>query len=196
MKRALVAALTAITLTGCAGIGGPDPDSPAIAVLDGQLRIKAPRGYCLDPAQRRDGDSGAFLLYGTCQGIRGNGPDPAAAAILTAGVAPGAFAAGQMPALATFLESEAGRDTLARGPNPAGVEILSMEQERDVLFIRARDTDTVDLAEEYWRAVFARSGTLVTLTVSGTAAAPLDPDTGLALIRRFVALTQRANPDG
>ncbi|MEC7765069.1 MAG: hypothetical protein VX874_24400 [Pseudomonadota bacterium] len=180
-------------LTGCATPPGGGGETP---VLGGQVVITAPRGYCPDPSQRRDSATGAFLLFGTCQGIEGAGPAPAAPAVLTAAVAPGAggLGAAQMAELATLLGGPEGRATLSRSTGAAHVSVTSLEQTGDLILIRARDADTIDLDEEYWRAIFPQSGALVTLTASGTATDPLDAATGRALILDFVRAVQRASP--
>lgn len=191
-KSGLVAAV--FLLAACSGqTAGPGAGTP---VFGGQVVIAAPRGYCLDSTQRRESQSGAFLLYGTCPGIEGAGPNPVAPAVLTAAVAPGAGELGpdQMAALADILRGPEGKATLSRSGSSDRVSVASFEQTDDLLVIRARDGDTIDLSEDYWRAVFPQSGALVTLTVSGTAATPLDPATGKSLLLAFTKAVRRASP--
>lgn len=190
-------ALSIATLTGCAGLPG-GPGGTATPVLGGQVVVAAPRGYCLDPAQRREGPSGAFLLYGTCPGIEGAGPNPIAPAVLTAAVASGAgdLDVGDMDRLAAFLKSPGGKSALSRGSSTTRVELVSLARSDDLIVMQARDADTIDLAEDYWRAVFPQSGALVTVTVSGTASHPLAPATGKALLLDLVKGIRRASPAG
>ncbi|MAM63751.1 cation transport ATPase [Maritimibacter sp. UBA3975] len=182
-------------LAGCAGglsSGG------ALRVLNGTFTLVAPSGFCPDPAQRRESPSGAFVLYGTCQGIEGRGPAPAAPAVLTAAVAPGAGALGRddLAALAAHLSSDAGKAALARSGGSGRAQILSLERDANLILMRVRDDGTIDLSEDYWRAIFVQSGALVTITAAGTAQAPLAAATGKALTLAFVKAVREANPAG
>lgn len=190
----VITIVLSLWLTGCAAL--PAGDGPGTPVLGGQVVIAAPRGYCLDQTQRRETATGAFLLYGTCQGLEGAGPAPVAPAVLTAAVAGGAgeLGAADMSRLATYLGSPEGRSTLSRSAGTDRVSVKSLEQTADLIVIRARDGDTIDLDEDYWRAVFPGPGSLVTLTVSGTVADPLDEATGRALLLDFTRAVRQASP--
>jgi hypothetical protein len=193
MKAAFGLVLGLAFLAGCVGGGS---GGPTLRVLDGTFALAAPRGFCPDPAQLRERDETAFALYGTCQGIEGRGPAPLAPAVLTAAVAreAGALDAGDFAALADHLGSVAGKAALARGDGAANAEVLSLERDANLILVHVRDRDTIDLSEDYWRAVFVQSGALVTLTASGTAQAALAPDTGKALLLAFVRAVRAANP--
>lgn len=203
--RALAVVLTLI-LAGCSGTGFPPgtasaPTGATAEVLGGTVALAAPRGYCPDESTLRDGPTGAFVLYGPCQGLGKAGPRARMPAVLTAAVAPtgGAPLASTkgIAALAEFLSTERGKSALSRTDSGAEVEVQSLQTTSDLILVRARDGATGDLAPDYWRAIFVAADALVTVTVSGTRApdstSDLSPADGRALIIDFVAAIRAAN---
>lgn len=170
---------------------------PATEVLAGGLRIAAPRGYCLDRDAVRQGTNSAFLLYGTCRGLEEKGPRAAAPAILTAAVAPAANSLSdqELTTLATYLRSEDGRRMLSRNGTGRDVTIESIDKAAGMLLIHASDAPSGELATDYWRGIFAQSGSLVTVTVSGLREAPLAASEAQALVIDFVAAIRAANSE-
>lgn len=200
MRRATWTMGLALALAGCAGFGAGagQGGAPAVPVLDGALHIAAPKGYCPDPQAQSAADDGALLLYGTCQGIEGKGPRAPAPAVLTAAVAPGlapdtgTLDDAALGALAAYLQTAEGAAALSRG-GAGPVSVLSVDQADGLLLVRARDDAGPALAPDYWRGIFAQSGALVTVTVSGGADTPLAATTGRSLTEGFVRAIRAAN---
>src|SRR6056297_2351597 len=183
---------------GLGGSGGASGTSGAISdktpVLDGKLSLAAPGGFCPDPSASRSDDTSAFVLYGSCRAINGRGPEPAAPAILTAAVSGEQALEGQdFGALTSYLETSEGRRALSRSGDSAEVSVKSIEQASNLILVEASDGGAREMAPDFWRAIFAQSGTLVTVTVSSLASAPLPPETAKSVTTDFIAAIQAAN---
>lgn len=197
-KRPLAAlALGLILLAGCVPAGGSGALATPVRVqpvLDGAVRVAAPPGYCVDPASVMRGQDSAIVLIGRCRAGTQTAP-----AILTAAVGAAGSAidvATGSDDLAAFFGSRAGRVALSRSGRADTVRVIEAVGTPDAFLIRLSDTspNPYGPAEpESWRAVTSVGGRLVTLTVSGTADAPLAPAAGRALIERFVAAMAAAN---
>ena len=185
-----------LLLAGCVpGVGGfAAAPLRAQAVLAGAVTVAAPRGYCVEPAAVLETADSALVLIGRCTGGAAN---PRAPAILSAAVSrpgSGLDIAASGEALAGFFGSEPGRAALSRSGSAATVTVLETVVVGEAFVIALRDTSPDPTASpESWRAVLVLAGRLVTLTVTGTAAAPLDPEAGRALLDRFIAAMQAAN---
>jgi len=193
-----------LLLVGCSAGGGGMTSAastranPSIQVLSNSITIAGPKGFCVDEGATRQTDAGAFVLLGSCAAISGNRRDtkPKTPAVLTASVAPAGAAldSGSLERLAGFFSTAEGRATLARNEDTADVAVLDMSLSEDLMLVHARDgAKHGDTAGEYWRGVFSSAGQLVTITVSGFRAAPLDEKTGAALARDFANAIRRAN---
>ncbi|SNX68916.1 hypothetical protein SAMN05878503_102356 [Cereibacter ovatus] len=163
--------------------------SLAPAVLAEGVRVAPPSGYCIDKeASARTG----LVLIGRCEGVTDRPP-----AILTAVVgAPGSGMDldGRGQELAAFFASDAGRAALSRSGDPRRVEMLEAWGVDDAFLLRLRDTSRGHHGQtESWRAVVSLKGRLVTLTATGTAAAPLARENGKRLIGAFVTAMKAAN---
>ncbi len=188
----------------------PGAGSPALAkaapakmaVADGKLTIAAPHGFCVDAEASHETGDGAFVLFGSCASLAKStlAARPKAPAILTAYVSDGAppgdeFAASFQP-MARFLTSEAGRKALSRAGKARTVVIRQIVADRDVLYIRATDSAALegqDVEPEYWRALFALKGQIVTLSVLGLADKPLSGADKRALLDQFVRKVRAEN---
>ena len=185
----LAAALaTCIALSGCdAPLGGGGPQE--VSLLGGALKITAPQGYCVDPKASVSRGRAIVVLIGRCTD---QGGVAAALVSLTVGApaSAGVLLAGP-DALARFFTSTAGRRVLARD-GVAGHVIVTQAQVADgSLLLHVKDKT----AGEYWRAITAIKGRLVTISASGAAGAPLTPDQGLRLVRAMMVLLDQRNPD-
>lgn len=192
----LASGLMTCLLAGClaSGSGAGRP----VAVLAGDLRVAAPRGYCIDPASRQESDDSPLLLAGRCAGETGVAP-----ALLTATIGPAGSAAGINPAtdsarIAAFFASDRGRAALSRRGRAEDVTIAQMTEQAGALLLRLTDNGQAgtgtEVQAESWRALLPLEGRLVTLTVSGVKAAPLSADAGHRLIGDFATAMRRANP--
>ncbi len=181
------------------GIFGTRADSD-ITVTQNQIVIAAPDGFCVDPTGTEDAGTSAFVLMGNCAALSGRtrSAQPAAAAILTASVGEhhGTAVADRLVEMNDYLRSETGRAALSRSGTADTVEVLDSFAQDDVFYLRARDTSPArdpDMAPEYWRAFLDARGSLVTLSVIGTRAAPMNPQTGLEILQSFATLVRTRN---
>lgn len=192
----LAPTLLTCLLAGCvasgSGSGRPVP------VLEGDLRVAAPRGYCIDPSSRQEKDDSALLLAGRCAGETGAPP-----ALLTATIGPAGSAIGIDPAtdsaeIAAFFTSDRGRAAISRRGRAKDVTIAQMTEQSGALLLRLTDSgqagNNAQVQAESWRALLPLDGRLVTLTVSGVQAAPLSAEAGHRLIGDFATAMRRANP--
>lgn len=177
------------------GVARPGPGAMTIASKG--FTVAGPAGFCVDPGATRDTDTGAFVLLGSCAVISGDADNtrPAHPAVLTASLTPnsGRLDEADLDRLAGFFSSEAGHAALARSSD-ARVELLDLGREPGLVLVHASDgAGDEQLAGDYWRGVFETGGKLVTVTVSGFAATPLDDATGQGLVRDFVTAIRSAN---
>lgn len=203
LRRAVfLAAMTAL-LTACAPREKPRSDNATLAprslsVMSKGFVVAGPRGFCVDTRSSTSTEDTAFALFGSCSAISGNPADdkPRAPAILSASVVPadGPLDEDALDRLAAFLSSDEGRAALSRGEGDTDVVVLGVERAPGLVLIHARDGMAAgDLQSDYWRAVVAVSGHIVSATVSGFAATPFDADAGTALARDFANAMRRAN---
>lgn len=199
-----VALVFGLVLAGCSGGGGsvvPAASSrgnPSIQVLSHTFTIVGPKGFCVDEGATRETSTGAFVLLGSCAAISGDQRDakPKTPAVLTASVAPAQapLEPESLERLAGFFTTQEGLAALARSEDATDVAILDLSRSDDLMLVHARDgAQHGDTAGDYWRGVFTTAGQLVTITVSGFRAAPLDEKTGAALARDFANAIRRAN---
>ncbi|WP_284163848.1 hypothetical protein [Frigidibacter sp. SD6-1] len=168
----------------------------------GGLTIAAPPGFCVDTKASHNLETGAFVLFGSCAALGQStfAAKPKKAAILTAYVTPGApegdvFAA-SFPSMAKFLASDPGRKALSRAGKAKTVTIQRIVSAKDVLYILASDSARLEGQEvepDYWRALFALDGQIVTLSVLGLTKQPLPPDEKRSLLEKFVSKVRSEN---
>lgn len=190
--RGLGLALALCALAGCdeaamqAAQGGGLHETP---VLGGALTLAAPPGYCISRKASVMRGQSVVALIGRC---RADGGAAAAVVTITVGApgSAGALVAGP-EALARYFASTAGRRVLARDGQAGHVAVLQARVDQGALLLHVKD----QAAGEYWRAISAVKGRLVTISASGTRAAPLTPEQGLKLVRDEAALLQRRNPE-
>lgn len=204
----LLTLLAGFLLTGCVGglsnsaLDAHRAAPSAIQVAGGRLTIVGPRGFCVDTSASRDAASGAFVLMGSCASLSGSltAARPRDLAVVTASAYPDGGAAAEFaasfPAMASFLTSPAGRAALSRSGKAASVQILAITSRDGVMFIHAEDRAPApgqDVELDYWRALLALKGQIITLSVLGLKAQPLGPDAKRSLLEAFVAKVQAAN---
>jgi hypothetical protein len=193
-----------LLLAGCSGGGSglvstaATRGSPSIQVLSKAFTIEGPRGFCVDEDATRETDTGTFVMLGGCAAISGNRRDakPTTPAMLTASVTPAEAPLDNagLDRLARFFSTPEGQDALARGDGASDVGVLDISRSEGLVLVHAQDgTQQGDTTGDYWRGVFSTAAHLVTITVSGFRAAPLDEKTGAALARDFVKAIRRAN---
>jgi len=176
----------------------------SIRVLDRQVAIAGPDGFCIDKTSSRDVETGAFVLLGNCAAISQNPRDdqPRVPAVLTASVSTDAGAraddAEALDRLESFFSTNAGRKALSRSAKADTVSIHRVTRVDGALLLFVGDSSKNGLgsiAQDYWRGLFDVNGHLVTVTVSAFASRPFGEDVGLDLISGFVKRIRAVNPD-
>lgn len=184
--------LALIGLMGCDdGLPGvlPGAGLHEISILDKTVTIAAPQGYCIDPKTSVVRGDAVVVLIGRCTA---RGGVAAALVSLTVGApaSAGVLIAGP-DALAKFFTSPAGRRLLARDGKAAHVAVTRALVGGNTLYLHVEDRQ----AGEYWRAITAIKGRLVTVSASGTEDAPLTPEQGLKLVQDTIRLLAERNPE-
>ena len=172
--------------SGLSGLSGLSGRGKA-AVLNGAVRIAAPQGYCIKPPKADDLASPTVVFLGRCSS---QSKKAAALVTLTIGAeASGGVMSAGGAAMAAFFRSDEGRATLSRTAQAQDVTVLSASGTDAVLWLYLKDAAVGD----YWRAITAISGRLVTLSATGTPDHPLLPEEGRALLEATYAAMQKAN---
>lgn len=198
---------TALVLAACLGLaacatGGFGGASRAIIVAGGEVTVAGPSGYCIDRSVSRDGAEGAFVLLGTCAAISRSRAvaQPARPAVLTASVLPGAPLSAPMAesfeGLAAFFRSAPGRAALSRSGKSETVTVDEATTAGEVLYLRLRDVSAAEgpaVEPEYWRAILALKGRIVTLSALSLQDRPLSAEEKRQILEDFVAQMQSVN---
>ena len=175
-----------LALLGCdASVTGQNLHE--LSVLDGAITVAAPIGYCIDKEASTARGPATVLLIGRCDD---QGQVAAAMVTLTIGgiASAGVLVAGQQ-VLKTFFDSNTGRRVLARDGKADHVQILEMQNYGRGLLLHLNDK----VAGDYWRAITAIKGRLVTISALGVAGAPLTAEQGRALVTDTMALLDKRN---
>ena len=158
-----------------------------VSVLNGQIHVAAPSGYCIDSQASKVAADTAVVLIGRCTAA-----GQVAAALVTVTIGKSASAGVMLagPAvLGQYLASTPGRKALARDGKPAHVLVVATVAEQDTLFLHLNDL----AAGDYWRAIIGVRGRLVTVSASGAQGAPLTPDQGRKLVQDTVQALKSGN---
>lgn len=184
LRRAVLALCLAVM--GCDG-ATTGADLHELAVLGGAITVAAPKGYCIDKKASVARGSATVLLIGRCNT---QGQVAAAVVTLTIGgpASAGVLVAGPQ-ALGAFFASAAGRKVLARDGEADHVQILQTQSAGRGLLLHLND----QVAGEYWRAITAIKGRLVTISASGVEGAPLTPAQARVLVMDTMALLDQRN---
>jgi hypothetical protein len=190
LRRSLPLAF--VVLTACDGSvpgAGGTQGLHEITVLHGAVKVAAPKGYCIDTRASVSHGDAITVLMGRCTA---KGGVAAAVVLITVGqpASAGVLLAGP-DALAEFFTSMPGRKVLARDGVAQHVVVLQARVDGGSLLLQVKD----QTAGEYWRAITAIKGRLVTISASGAEGAPLTPDQGLNLVRDELVLLDKRNPD-
>ena len=159
-----------------------------VAVLDGEIRVRAPAFYCVDTQSARAGGDTASVLIGRCTA---SGEVAAALVSVTVGrFASGGVMLAETETLRAFMSSQAGRRALSRSGRAQDVVVLESGVVGGKLLLHLKDR----VAGDYWRAVIGIKGRLVTVSASGTGGTPLRPQDGRRLVDQTVDALIAANP--
>lgn len=157
------------------------------AVLAESVVITAPDRYCVDAGSRRNEVGAAFVVLAPCAGLKVPGVDwPKTVALITVSATRDSLPAASTADLEAFLTSPDGRRLLT-SDGAGTVDILQTASQRGAFFVRVAEARAPVAALEatYWRGFVAAGGRLVSVTVRGYDAEPLDASTGFNLIQNF-----------
>lgn len=202
LGRSLAAVLGVLALAGCLdAVGQGREASEVVRVLDGQVAIGGPLGYCVDPVGTRDNDAGAFVLLGSCAGLSrdSSARHPGRLAVLTASVTvrgDGPAVAEITDEMASYFGSTAGRAILSRSGQAETVVLRGAQTRDGALFLRISDSagfDGPEVGEEYLRVVFDVGDSIVMLSVLPLAEQPMEPRALQSLLDAFRDRVLREN---
>ena len=194
-----------VALAGCGAPVDVARLAPETVLVAENVVVAGPPGYCIDAGAVRETGSAAFVLLGSCASLSGDGirAMPDAPGVLTVLVSPAGggavFSAASEQQLQRFFSSDEGRIALSADGRAESVEVLETRSEGGLLFVRARDLSgerPAGVAEDYWRALLDLNGHLVTATVIGFEARPLEPGDGLRTLAALTERLRRENPPG
>ena len=206
LRRGLIVALAAV-LGGCIGGDtggfsflqglGQGRGVRTISLFDGDVRVRAPEGYCIDQ-EASQADTGFTVMAG-CALVSSAAIMPEIDGLLTVQVAAtdSAMVAGAEAELLELLESDGGRTLLSSGGDAEQVTVDQVQALAGVIEVYFHDTDPnmhEGLGFDQWRAFFDMNGRLVTVGVRGYRRAPLSKAAGSRLLRLTVAALRDANP--
>lgn len=203
LRRAPVMVLVLLlALSGCfeaaplreAAERGLQPASgPAqISVLNRSVTVTGPAGYCIDPEATRESSIEAFALLVRCRGTLR--PAPVLSATVTGVPAPDSGDPGALRRLTDFLPTPAGRAQLSRSGDPADVTVQQVTMADNAIWLLVTDTgNPASFDPTYWRAVLPIAGRIVTLSVLAAREHPMEPGSGLTILRGFVRRMRAVN---
>ncbi len=207
ISRTGVALAAGLALAACqpGGFGAPAAVTRAMTVSDGAVMVAGPQGYCIDRGASRDGPEGAFVLFGTCAALAGSraAGQPSQPVVLTVSVLPGAPEEGALSenfeALARFFRSAPGRAALSRSGEAEAVSVEEIAAAGEVLYLRLHDSSASEgqaVEPEYWRAILALDGRIVTLSALGLKDRPQTSGEKRRALKALVAKIRAANSGG
>ena len=198
-----VLAVAALGLSACAAPVDVSRLAPESVLLADDVVVAGPPGYCVAPGTVREAEGAAFVVLGSCASLSDGALNaaPAQPGVLTVLVsAPGEgtpLSAASGEELEAFFESDAGRVALSPDGEAETVEVIEAQAGVGQVFVRARDLSggrPAGIDPEYWRALVDVRGHLVTATLIGFEADPLDPGQGLRTLADLTARLLRENP--
>lgn len=188
----LVASCDALpALTGA----GRDPVR-ALTLMEGDVVVAAPSGYCIDQSSSRP--ARGFVVMAGCALVSNDPSMPAEEGLVTmqVGGAETALVAADEQALRDLLTTVQGAAVLSPNGNPASIRIDQLESGDGVVYVHFVDSappPVAGLEQAEWRAFFDIGTRLATVTVRGFERSPLETEPGLRLLRRAVATIRDAS---
>jgi hypothetical protein len=181
MIRRALALIGIAALAACNPVGVAQP----VALMNGDVVVTPPRGYCADPLSSRLRDG--FAVFAPCVTLGTEAPVPSTLGVATvqAGDANSAVVAGTETSLRDFLISPQGAGLLSKGGSGDTISIVSSQALEGRVVVHFRDTGEPPmdgLGPDEWRAFTDVQGRLVTVSVRGLDDAPLSASRGAALL--------------
>ncbi|KAJ56991.1 hypothetical protein ACMU_00425 [Actibacterium mucosum KCTC 23349] len=197
------AVLSPLVLAGCLGdINGTVPAAVTRSVMDGQVVVAGPDGYCVDPRATRENRDEAFVLLASCSSVSAtpSATAPFAKSLITVTVTrpaqTGEFDASLSGAEAFFRSSD-GRSAIAMDGDPSGVSLVSTETTDDMFVLQAELSDNgraEGLGRNQWRAIFVVNDNLLSASVMSLASSELSAETGMAILQALVRKIRATSP--
>jgi hypothetical protein len=199
IPKPAIALAALLLLQGCLAGFGSGKSAETVAVTPSEIVIAGPRGYCIDTASLAEGREGSFVLLASCAALSGapDAPPPSIPGVLSAMVSAdpdGTGFADALPGIEAFLVSGSGRAGLSRAGDAESVALLQSRIAGDVLLLNLRDESAFngpEIEPEYWRAVLAVRGHIVTL--SAMVPAGQSGNGALATLEAFIARVAQEN---
>lgn len=196
-----------VALAGCSGLkpdalikalpGGVTPATTSLALYHGDVIGVGPQGYCVDPDS--SSPSRGFAILAPCVTLDVENAPEVVRAIVTIQAGPEGSALVSSDALgfAAFLKGDGGPLVLSRSGEASTVTLTEVRQFKNRVAVYLRDAAPafIDGAQEAeWRAFIDVAGRLLTISVRGLDAAPLNAGQGSALLDQAVEAIFAANP--
>ena len=178
-----------LSLVACVPLEGVVSGARSASIMNGEIMVPAPAGYCVDRAASQATESAAVIIMGRCSDKAGVPPAAISATVGAAGSAT-VLAAGTN-ALADYFRSSAGRAALSRNGQANAVTVQEIGTVNGAVVLHLTDR----ALGQYWRAVFGLRGRLVTLAVTAPDGQPLSAAEGRALLLRAISQMRSANAD-
>lgn len=193
MIRALLAVAGGVALAACDPTGIATP----VAMLDGELVVTPPAGYCSDPLSSRP--RAGFAVFAPCMTLGADAPLPAILGVATvqAGAAGSAMVAGDEADLRDFLAGPQGAGLLSNGGSADQISVVSSQAAEGRVTVHFRDSAAppIDgLGQDEWRAFVDVNARLVTVSVRALDDAPVTAGRGSSLLDLMVNSVKAAGP--
>lgn len=156
-------------------------------ILAGSVMIGLPTGYCIDKRASTETKTSAVIFLGRCSTAAK--AQPAVISIAVAGEGSASAMSAGPAEMAKFFGSPQGRAALSRNGRAKDLRIITALGKGDALLLHLGDRQI----GEYWRAVVAIRGRLVTISTIGSTAQPLPPQEGRKLLETTLTALRAAN---
>lgn len=178
-----------LSLSACVAMESGPPGARSATIMNGEIRVPAPSGYCVDRAASQTTEMAAVIIMGRCSDTASVPPAAITATIGAAGSAAVLTAGTQ--ALADYFATADGRAALSRSGQASAVTVHEIGSADGAVVLHLTDR----AVGEYWRAVLGLRGRLVTLAVTPPDGQPLSVAEGRALLLRAISGLRAANAD-
>jgi len=178
MRVMAVIVSACLFLMACTLDGALISGSKTIAVLDGQITVKAPEGYCFDRGASRPSDG--FTVAVPCGASR--------LALITTqvGAADSETVVGSENAMIDFIKTPDGRALLSGVGDPSTIfvhQVQTHDHQVEVFFSDTASSLSDGFQPTQWRTFLDHKGRMVTVSVRWWDQSPLDQAQGLAILR-------------
>ena len=164
--------------------GGSRPPTQ-ISLVDGDIRVIAPKGYCIDRRSVRQGSDTGFALLARCDTLG----------------ASGRFGTHELAIVTVAISRRQPADTagptvaqLKRAASPA--KVLGNRSGEGLVLLRLQSgaMKVPGVSSEHWRGAFALKGYLVGLGLYAPESSPMLDRTGAELLRDLTRRMRSASP--